>query len=118
MDEWCGSDGDIFSQAFTSLDLGPTVGTRTWGGVVGISPQVRLADGTLTTQPEFAFWFKNAGWGVENRGVTPSHEVVLTPEDRCRCRSSAGNRHRPLAPERLEAQHRAAAPPLRRQGRR
>jgi tricorn protease len=80
-DEWCGSDGDIFANAFSSLDLGPTVGTRTWGGVIGIEPQVRLADGTVTTQPEYAFWFKNAGWDVENRGVSPGYEVVITPED-------------------------------------
>lgn len=80
-DEWAGSDGDIFTNAFKALELGPIVGTRTWGGVVGIEPQVHLVDGTITTQPEYAFWFADAGWGIENHGVDPDHEVVITPED-------------------------------------
>ncbi len=80
-DEWAGSDGDIFAQAFRSLRLGPVVGTRTWGGVIGIAPQLKLADGTITTQPEYAFWFNDSGWEVENHGVAPDEEVVISPED-------------------------------------
>lgn len=80
-DEWAGSDGDIFAQAFRSLRLGPIVGTRTWGGVIGINPQLRLADGTITTQPEYAFWFNDSGWEVENYGVSPDEAVIITPED-------------------------------------
>lgn len=79
--EWAGSDGDIFTHAFKLLGLGPVVGTRTWGGVVGISPDYRLVDGSLTTQPEHAFWFEDAGWAVENRGVEPDHPVEISPED-------------------------------------
>ena len=59
--ELAGSDGDIFSHAWKMLKLGPLVGKRTWGGVVGIEPYIPLADGTFTTQPEFAFWFKDVG---------------------------------------------------------
>ena len=49
--EHAGSDGDIFSHAFKLMKLGPLVGKRTWGGVIGINSQYRLKDGTLTTQP-------------------------------------------------------------------
>ncbi len=80
-DENAGSDGDIFSHAFKMLKLGPLVGKRTWGGVVGISPYIALADGSLTTQPEFSFWFKDVGWGVENYGTDPTIEVDNTPQD-------------------------------------
>ncbi len=83
-DENAGSDGDIFSHAFKMLNLGPLVGKRTWGGVVGISPYIALADGTLTTQPEFSFWFNDAGWGVENYGTDPTIEVGNTPQDYAR----------------------------------
>jgi tricorn protease len=79
--EWAGSDGDIFTHAFELLGLGPVVGTRTWGGVIGISPSYRLVDGSLTTQPEHAFWFVDAGWAVENRGVEPDYPVEVRPED-------------------------------------
>jgi tricorn protease len=57
---------------------------RTWGGVVGIYPRHRLIDGTQTTQPEFSFWFTDAGWGVENYGTDPTHEVDIAPQDSAR----------------------------------
>jgi tricorn protease len=76
-----GSDGDIFSHTFKLAGLGPLIGTRTWGGVVGIWPQQTLVDGTTTTQPEFGFWFTDVGFGVENYGTEPDIEVTITPED-------------------------------------
>lgn len=76
-----GSDGDIFSHTFKFLKLGPLIGTRTWGGVVGIWPQQSLVDGTVTTQPEFATWFSDVGYGVENYGTDPDIEVVIRPQD-------------------------------------
>jgi tricorn protease len=76
-----GSDGDIFSYSFKHMKLGPLIGKRTWGGVIGIWPRHLLADGGLTTQPEFAFWFEGAGWDVENYGVTPDIEVDFAPQD-------------------------------------
>ena len=79
--EHAGSDGDIFSHAFKLMRIGPLVGTRTWGGVIGIWPRHRLVDGTETTQPEFSFWFKDVGWGVENYGTDPTVEVDNTPQD-------------------------------------
>ena len=79
--QFAGSDGDIFSHCFKLYGLGPLVGMRTWGGVVGINPRHRLVDGTETTQPEFSFWFVDAGWGVENYGTDPTHEVDVAPQD-------------------------------------
>ncbi len=77
--ESAGSDGDIFSHSFKLLGLGPLVGKRTWGGVIGIQWRHRLADGTVTTQPEFSFFFDDVGWRVENYGTDPDIEVDNAP---------------------------------------
>lgn len=79
--EHAGSDGDIFSHSFKLMGIGPLVGTRTWGGVVGIRPRHTLVDGTQTTQPEFSFWFNDVGWGVENYGTDPQVEIDNAPQD-------------------------------------
>ena len=79
--QFAGSDGDIFSHAFKLYKLGPLVGKRTWGGVVGINPYHRLVDGTITTQPEFSFWFVDVGWKVENYGTDPDYDVDIAPHD-------------------------------------
>ncbi|MFE6333448.1 S41 family peptidase [Streptomyces sp. NPDC057798] len=80
-DEFSGSDGDIVNAAIKALGIGPVVGTRTWGGVVGIDSRYRLVDGTLITQPKYAIWLEGSGWGVENHGVEPDVEVVQRPQD-------------------------------------
>ena len=54
---------------------------RTWGGVVGINPYHELVDGTITTQPEYSFWFVDAGWHVENYGTDPDVVVDIAPQD-------------------------------------
>ena len=79
--EHAGSDGDIFSHGFKLMGIGPLVGMRTWGGVIGIWPRHPLVDGTETTQPEFSFWFTDVGWGVENHGTDPEIEVDNAPQD-------------------------------------
>jgi tricorn protease len=79
--QFAGSDGDIFSHCFKLYKLGPLVGKRTWGGVIGIDPYHHLVDGTLTTQPEFSFWFVDVGWSVENRGAVPDYDVDIAPHD-------------------------------------
>jgi tricorn protease len=76
-----GSDGDIFSHCWKRLELGPLVGTRTWGGVVGIEVIRRLVDGGLTTQPQASFWFTDVGFGVENYGTDPDVVIDKTPQD-------------------------------------
>ncbi|MBX3644772.1 MAG: PDZ domain-containing protein [Rubrivivax sp.] len=79
--EHAGSDGDIFAHGFKLMGIGPLVGTRTWGGVIGIWPRQLLVDGTETTQPEYSFWFRDVGWGVENHGTDPNIEVDNAPQD-------------------------------------
>ena len=79
--QFAGSDGDIFSHCFKLYKLGPLVGKRTWGGVIGIWPRHKLVDGTITTQPEFSFWFVDAGFGVENHGTDPDYEVDIAPHE-------------------------------------
>jgi tricorn protease len=78
--EHAGSDGDIFSHCFKLMELGPLLGKRTWGGVIGIWPRHFLVDGSITTQPEFSFWFDDVGFGVENYGTDPDIEVELPPD--------------------------------------
>ncbi len=81
-DEFAGSDGDIVTTAIKSLGLGPVIGARTWGGVVGIDGGGHgLVDGTRITVPRYAFWFTEFGWAVENYGVDPEVEVLITPDD-------------------------------------
>lgn len=75
------SDGDIFCHSFKLMGLGPMVGMRTWGGVIGYTHHHSLVDGTRTTQPEFASWFKDVGWNVENYGTDPDIEVDIAPQD-------------------------------------
>ena len=79
--EHAGSDGDMFSHAFKMMKLGPLVGRRTWGGVIGIEPRHRLVDGSITTQPEYSFWFEDVQWGVENFGTVPDVDVEISPQD-------------------------------------
>jgi tricorn protease len=80
-DEATASDGDMITAAFRLLKLGPVVGQRTWGGVVGMTGRHRLIDGTVITVPMNAAWFDAYGWSVENHGVEPDIEALRTPLD-------------------------------------
>ncbi|MDG2021581.1 MAG: S41 family peptidase [Phycisphaerales bacterium] len=79
IDQFAGSDGDIFPESFRLLKMGPLIGTRTWGGVVGIRADKPTVDGGITTQPEYAWWEPVRGWSLENSGVAPDIKVELTP---------------------------------------
>jgi tricorn protease len=79
--ERAGSDGDIFTHVFKLKGLGPVIGKRTWGGVIGITLRHVLVDNGITTQPEFSFWFRDVGWGVENYGTDPDHDIDIRPQD-------------------------------------
>ena len=79
--EHSGSDGDIFSHGFKLMKIGPLVGTRTWGGVIGIWPRHTLVDEHPTSQPEYSFWFNDVGWGIENYGTDPDIAVDNAPQD-------------------------------------
>jgi tricorn protease len=109
-DEHSGSDGDIVTAAIKRLGIGPVVGTRTWGGVIGIDSRYGLVDGTRVTQPRYASWFDDTGWDVENRGVDPDVEVVITPMDRVAGRDPQLERAVDLALATL-AKRPAARPP-------
>lgn len=76
-----GSDGDIFPENFKNAGLGPLIGMRTWGGVVGMQADKRFIDGGISTQPEFAWWRAEDGWDLENRGVIPDIELDILPQD-------------------------------------
>ncbi|WP_127356344.1 S41 family peptidase [Actinacidiphila soli] len=80
-DEATSSDGDMITTAFKLLALGPVVGTRTWGGVVGMTGRHKLGDGTIITVPMNAAWFDHYGWSVENYGVEPDIPSLRTPLD-------------------------------------
>ena len=81
-DEFAGSDGDIVTAAIKILHIGPVVGARTWGGVIGIDvPFHELVDGTEISVPRYATWLDGYGWGVENHGVDPDVEVIPSPDD-------------------------------------
>ncbi|KOV89796.1 peptidase S41 [Nocardia sp. NRRL S-836] len=111
-DEYAGSDGDIVNVAIKELGIGPVVGVRTWGGVIGIDMRYSLVDGTMVTQPRYASWFKGHGWDVENYGVDPDIEVVMTPADRVSGRDPQLERAVSLALERLSSSPAAHAPEL------
>ncbi|MFE7580927.1 S41 family peptidase [Streptomyces gardneri] len=80
-DEATSSDGDMITAAFKLLGLGPVVGQRTWGGVVGMTGRHRLGDGTQITVPMNAAWFPEYGWSLENHGVEPDLSALRTPLD-------------------------------------
>ncbi|HET9117925.1 MAG TPA: S41 family peptidase, partial [Pseudonocardiaceae bacterium] len=79
-DENAGSDGDIVTAMIQERGLGPVVGMRSWGGVVGIGPATELVDGSTVTQPRYAIWIVNRRWSVENYGVDPDVEVPVPPQ--------------------------------------
>jgi C-terminal processing protease CtpA/Prc len=74
-----GSGGDMFPWLFRHEKLGPLVGTRTWGGLVGISGNPGMIDGSGVRVPVFAFYEKDGTWGIEGHGVDPTVEVLDDP---------------------------------------
>ncbi|MDF1837481.1 MAG: PDZ domain-containing protein, partial [Planctomycetota bacterium] len=74
-----GSGGDCFPYYFRQKNLGTIIGTRTWGGLVGISGNPSLIDGANTSIPTFGFYELDGTWGVENYGVDPDIEVLDDP---------------------------------------
>ncbi|WP_436315952.1 S41 family peptidase [Streptomyces bauhiniae] len=111
-DEFSGSDGDIVNAAIRALGIGPVVGTRTWGGVIGIDSRYTLVDGTIITQPKYAFWLEGAGWDVENHGVDPDIEIPMRPQDWARDEDPQLNEAIRLALEALERQPAKTPPSL------
>jgi tricorn protease len=80
IDETAGSGGDLLPWMFRKFKLGPLIGKRTWGGLVGILGFPVLMDGGRITAPNLAFWTED-GFRVENEGVEPDVEVEQTPRE-------------------------------------
>ncbi|MBL8189771.1 MAG: PDZ domain-containing protein, partial [Acidobacteria bacterium] len=80
MNEYSGSGGDYLPYLFRRYGLGPLIGKRTWGGLVGIGGYPSLMDGGSVTAPNFAFYTPEGKWDIENRGVAPDIEIDLDPK--------------------------------------
>jgi tricorn protease len=78
--EFAGSGGDAMPWYFREAQLGPLVGKRTWGGLVGIGGIPTLMDGGHVTSPSFGFFNPQGQWDVENHGVQPDYEVDMEPK--------------------------------------
>jgi tricorn protease len=76
---WSGSGGDCFPFYFREAGLGPLIGMRTWGGLIGISGTPGLVDGGGVTSPTFAIYSRKGEWIIEGHGVDPDIEVVDDP---------------------------------------
>jgi tricorn protease len=79
IDQDAGSGGDYLPYSFRQLGIGKLIGTRTWGGLIGIYANPELMDGGVLTVPFFRFFDADHNWSVENEGVAPDIEVVLDP---------------------------------------
>jgi tricorn protease len=79
VNEFAGSGGDALPWYFRKLKIGPIVGHRTWGGLVGIGGYPELIDGGGVTSPRWAIYGTEGEWEVENRGIKPDYEVDLEP---------------------------------------
>ena len=81
INEFAGSGGDMLPYMFRQQELGPLIGTRTWGGLVGIWDFPSLIDGGGITVPRGGFFNLQGEWDVENKGINPDIEVLITPKD-------------------------------------
>ncbi|TXF90857.1 peptidase S41 [Neolewinella aurantiaca] len=79
-DETAGSGGDLFPYLWRKNNLGPIIGKRTWGGLVGVLGYPEFIDGGSVTAPNVGFWDKD-GYRVENEGVAPDIEVEQWPAE-------------------------------------
>jgi len=79
IDQDAGSGGDYLPYSFRTLGIGKLIGTRTWGGLIGIFANPLLVDGGVVSVPFFRFYDTNHEWTVENEGVAPDIEVPLDP---------------------------------------
>jgi tricorn protease len=76
-----GSGGDMLPMEFQMLGMGPVIGTRTWGGLVGVSMWIPLIDGGGISAPDYRIYDTEGNWVVENEGVTPDIIVDLDPAE-------------------------------------
>ena len=79
--KYSASDGDLFPWQFKHYKLGTTIGTRSWGGVVGIRGSLPFIDGGTLNRPEFAPFDQNGNWIIEGHGVDPDIVIDNNPYD-------------------------------------
>ncbi len=79
-----GSGGDMLPMEFQMRKMGPVIGTRTWGGLVGVSKFIGLMDGGGITAPDYRIYDKDGSWIVEGEGVTPDIQVELDSAEMAR----------------------------------
>jgi len=79
IDHFAGSGGDFLPFAFRRENAGPLIGTRTWGGLIGIGVAPELIDGGSVTTPYFRFVHPDGRWAIENEGIRPDIPVEITP---------------------------------------
>ncbi|MGH9754479.1 MAG: S41 family peptidase [Blastocatellia bacterium] len=80
INEYSGSGGDYLPYMFRRAQVGPLIGKRTWGGLVGIGGYPQLIDGGSVTAPHFAFYTPEGKWDIENRGVSPDIDIEFDPK--------------------------------------
>jgi tricorn protease len=81
VNSWAGSGGDALPYYFRKAGVGPLVGTRTWGGLIGISGNPQPIDGGFVSAPTFGFWNTEGNWEVEGYGVKPDYEIENAPHE-------------------------------------
>jgi tricorn protease len=80
VNEMSGSGGDMLPYMFRRKGVGPLIGTRTWGGLVGIWDTPPLVDGGFITAPRGGFYDVDGKWAVENEGIAPDYEIEQLPK--------------------------------------
>jgi tricorn protease len=77
---YAGSGGDELPYEFQLNKMGPVIGTRTWGGLVGYSTPIELIDGGTLTAPDYRIYNEKGEWVVENKGITP--DIIIDIDSR------------------------------------
>ncbi len=80
INQFAGSGGDAMPWYFRKAGVGPLVGEKTWGGLIGIGGYPKLIDGGQVTAPRWAFYGLKGEWEVENHGIAPDVEVDMDPK--------------------------------------
>ncbi len=76
---WSGSGGDCFAWLFKKSGLGPFIGQRTWGGLIGMTGAPQFVDGGHVTVPTFSIYDPTGNWIIEGHGVDPDVPVIDDP---------------------------------------
>jgi tricorn protease len=111
INESAGSGGDAMPWYFRKSNLGPLVGVKTWGGLVGIGGYPVLIDGGYVMAPRYAIYGLNGQWEVEGHGIAPDVEVENLPKDVAAGRDPQLERAVSIVLEQLK-EHPVPAPPI------